>query len=119
MTQNQLKLYDDLEKSINEAAKRFFSMPPMTCEELQGLRQGILEAINCFQEEKLKPAIQELKDNQEWDKFTIAFYGETGAGKSTIIESLRIKFEEPTKKQQQSNFLKAKSSFFLFFCEES
>ena len=83
-------------------------MPPMTCEELEGLRSGILDSINRFQEEKLNPAIQELKDNQEWDKFTIAFYGETGAGKSTIIESLRIKLEEPTKKQQQLNFLEAK-----------
>ena len=119
MTQNQLKLYDDLEKSINEAAKRFFSMPLEPCEELKGLESGILHSIDRFQQEELNPAISELKKNQEWDKFTIAFYGETGAGKSTIIESLRIKFEEPTKKQQQSNFLKAKSSFFLFFCEES
>lgn len=40
-----------------------------------------------------------LEKHAEWDKFTIAFFGETNAGKSTIIESLRILFEE---KQRQA-----------------
>src|SRR5690606_10716285 len=31
-----------------------------------------------------------LDENAVWDKFTIAFFGETNAGKSTIIEALRI-----------------------------
>lgn len=31
-----------------------------------------------------------LKQHAEWDRFTVAFLGETNAGKSTIIESLRI-----------------------------
>lgn len=35
-----------------------------------------------------------LEQNAEWDKFTMAFFGETNAGKSTIIESLRILFKE-------------------------
>ena len=39
-----------------------------------------------------------LEKHAEWDNFTIAFFGETNAGKSTIIESLRILFEE--KKRQ-------------------
>ncbi|HDX7392202.1 TPA: hypothetical protein RPO82_005310, partial [Escherichia coli] len=30
-----------------------------------------------------------LKQHAEWDRFTVAFLGETNAGKSTIIESLR------------------------------
>ncbi|MFJ5337400.1 hypothetical protein ACIPTZ_21080 [Pectobacterium sp. CHL-2024] len=42
--------------------------------------------------------ISYLEEHAEWDKFTIAFFGETNAGKSTIIESLRILFEE--KKRQ-------------------
>lgn len=39
-----------------------------------------------------------LEKHAEWENFTIAFFGETNAGKSTIIESLRILFEE--KKRQ-------------------
>lgn len=42
--------------------------------------------------------ISYLEKHAEWDNFTIAFFGETNAGKSTIIESLRILFEE--KKRQ-------------------
>jgi len=42
--------------------------------------------------------ISYLEKHAEWENFTIAFFGETNAGKSTIIESLRILFEE--KKRQ-------------------
>lgn len=54
--------------------------------------------------DKTKEAIQELEKNAEWDTFTIAFYGETNAGKSTIIEGLRIFFEEETKQKQWKEF---------------
>lgn len=40
-----------------------------------------------------------LQQHAEWDKFTLAFFGETNAGKSTIIESLRILFDEKTRRQ--------------------
>ena len=40
-----------------------------------------------------------LQDHAEWDKFTLAFFGETNAGKSTIIESLRIVFDETSRRQ--------------------
>lgn len=40
-----------------------------------------------------------LQQHAEWDKFTLAFFGETNAGKSTIIESLRILFDETTRRQ--------------------
>ena len=42
--------------------------------------------------------IKFLASNSEWEKFSIAFFGETNAGKSTLIESLRIVFQE---KQRQ------------------
>lgn len=38
-----------------------------------------------------------LQDNAEWENFVIAFFGETNAGKSTIIESLRILFNEESR----------------------
>jgi energy-coupling factor transporter ATP-binding protein EcfA2 len=40
-----------------------------------------------------------LEEHSEWEKFTIAFFGETNAGKSTIIESLRILFEEESRQR--------------------
>lgn len=40
-----------------------------------------------------------LEQHAEWDKFTMAFFGETNAGKSTVIESLRILFKEESRQQ--------------------
>ena len=52
-----------------------------------------------------------LQEHAEWDKFTLAFFGETNAGKSTIIESLRIVFDETSRRQllqnNQNNLQKA------------
>ena len=45
----------------------------------------------------LKGVIQEvqlLKTQIVWDHLVIAFFGETGAGKSTIIETLRLKYSD-------------------------
>lgn len=53
-----------------------------------------LENINAgFQEE-----IEALRSSSEWDKFCIAFFGETNAGKSTIIESLRIIYDDESRR---------------------
>lgn len=41
--------------------------------------------------------LAQLKEHAEWEKFTVAFFGETNAGKSTIIESLRILFDEESR----------------------
>ncbi|GAA7986414.1 hypothetical protein HpCS16_10470 [Helicobacter pylori] len=56
-----------------------------------------------LESESLKE-LESLKNNEEWEKFTIAFYGETGAGKSTLIECLRLFFKEPGKMDQQERF---------------
>lgn len=57
---------------------------------------------------KLNKAIQkelnELKKLSEWEKFTIAFYGETNAGKSTLIEALRLFLKEESKIESQKKF---------------
>lgn len=57
--------------------------------------------------EKLKTLILSTKNESEhslkaiaWDRLVIAFFGETNAGKSTIIETFRIMFEKGRKKGQ-------------------
>lgn len=52
------------------------------------------------QKEHFKDLVDELERNSEFDKFSIAFFGQTGAGKSTIIESLRILFDEESRRKQ-------------------
>ena len=42
--------------------------------------------------------VEDLEKDSEFDKFTIAFLGQTNAGKSTIIEALRILFDEESRK---------------------
>ena len=63
--------------------------------ELQGIRQT-LESLN----DEFQGEIEKLKTSSEWDKFCIAFFGETNAGKSTIIETLRIIYDEETRRAE-------------------
>lgn len=73
-------------------------------EKFEVSRLEVLNIIDVFKQEKLDKAITDLKSSQEWHIFTVAFYGETNAGKSTIIESLRIHFKEKEKHEQQQRF---------------
>ncbi|GAA7360458.1 hypothetical protein MLS9_04420 [Helicobacter pylori] len=70
---------------------------------LREFNQEALEVFKNLESESLKE-LESLKNNEEWEKFTIAFYGETGAGKSTLIECLRLFFKEPGKMDQQERF---------------
>jgi len=63
--------------------------------ELSEIRKT-LDALN----HEFKDEIDKLKNSSEWDKFCIAFFGETNAGKSTIIESLRIIYDEETRRAE-------------------
>jgi GTPase SAR1 family protein len=54
---------------------------------------------------RVSKKVAELENNAEWNEFTIAFYGETNAGKSTIIEALRIHLSEVSKKAEQDAFI--------------
>lgn len=54
--------------------------------------------------DKTKEDIQELRELSEWKIFSIAFYGETNAGKSTLIETLRILLGDQKKLDTQRKF---------------
>lgn len=70
------------------------------------LNQAQKEARELFtlHQDELQKQLIELESNAEWKRFTIAFYGETGSGKSTIIETLRILLKEPSKIKSQNVF---------------
>ncbi len=77
-----------------------------TDNENERLKKSNQEALKVFQqlERKSLKELESLKNNEEWENFTIAFYGETGAGKSTLIECLRMFFKEQSKADQQERF---------------
>ncbi|GAA7976101.1 hypothetical protein HpBT076_10640 [Helicobacter pylori] len=95
-------IYFNVEKSIKDLQK-IFENTDGGDEGLRKFNQEALEKFKKLESEGLKE-LESLKNNEEWEKFTIAFYGETGAGKSTLIECLRLFFKEPGKMDQQERF---------------
>ncbi|MCW1829935.1 hypothetical protein OLZ31_24180 [Enterobacter asburiae] len=70
---------------------------------LQEANDNARQQLDVFRH-KLNENIKSLQKNAEWNTFTIAFYGETNAGKSTIIETLRILLNEQSKRSRQQAF---------------
>ncbi len=95
-------IYSDIEKSIKDLQK-IFENTDGADKRLRKFNQEALKVFKNLESEGLKE-LESLKNNGEWEKFTIAFYGETGAGKSTLIECLRLFFKEPSKMDQQERF---------------
>ncbi len=95
-------IYFNVEKSIKDLQK-IFENTDGADERLREFNQEALELFKNLESESLKE-LESLKNNEEWEKFTIAFYGETGAGKSTLIECLRLFFKELGKMDQQERF---------------
>ncbi|GAA9627250.1 hypothetical protein HpVa146_06290 [Helicobacter pylori] len=90
-------------KASIENLQNIFKNTDNENERLQKFNQEALEVFQKLESESLKE-LESLKNNEEWEKFTIAFYGETGAGKSTLIECLRLFFKELGKMDQQERF---------------
>ncbi|WP_031247234.1 GTPase [Helicobacter pylori] len=95
-------IYFNVEKSIKDLQK-IFENTGGTDKRLRKFNQEALEKFKNLESESLKE-LESLKNNEEWEKFTIAFYGETGAGKSILIECLRLFFKEQSKVVQQERF---------------
>ncbi|EJC06605.1 hypothetical protein HPHPP11B_0950 [Helicobacter pylori Hp P-11b] len=88
-------IYLGVEKGIKDLQNIFKN----TDDRDEKLKQFNQEALEVFQKLEFKSLkeLESLKNNEEWENFTIAFYGETGVGKSTLIECLRMFFKEQSK----------------------
>lgn len=95
-------IYFDVKANI-ENLQNIFKNTDDKDERLKKFNQEALEVFQKLESESLKE-LESLKDNEEWENFTIAFYGETGAGKSTLIECLRLFFKEQSKMNEQECF---------------
>ncbi|GAB2897258.1 hypothetical protein GCM10027202_26310 [Microvirgula curvata] len=90
-------LYSDVSESIATAMAEIATLKVEHKDGKQEL-SNIMEKLRGIQA-RFDDELSLLERHAEWDKFTLAFFGETNAGKSTIIESLRILFQEDSRQQ--------------------
>ena len=99
MTKSEMEhLYNEVGNVLQDSLNNAKSIHLVGDEEQGELTEIVarLDDINSsFQTE-----IEKLQSSSEWDKFCIAFFGETNAGKSTIIESLRIIYDEEKRRAE-------------------
>lgn len=92
------QLYSDVASSLASAMQEMETLDvdhEDGKQEIGKIRQQLSQIQDRFNDE-----LSFLEKHAEWDKFTMAFFGETNAGKSTVIESLRILFNEDLRRQQ-------------------
>ena len=58
-----------------------------------GIKRSLLAFLETYIKDSMNK-LSEIKTSARWDKLVIAFFGMTNAGKSTIIETFRILFDE-------------------------
>lgn len=97
-------MYNDITRLIDESLaavlQKFTKKTHADLEEAINKSRQLLESFR----DKTNQDIKELRELSEWDTFTIAFYGETNAGKSTLIETLRILLGDSEKLAAQQQF---------------
>lgn len=98
-----LQLVDKLMGSLESAADD---------EQLKAAQKETLKVLRVLQQD-IEAEYASLQKNTEWNRFMIAFYGETNAGKSTIIETLRLVMQEKTKLEAQQKFSEIQKEYNL------
>lgn len=90
-------IYKIIKNKINEINSEI-SLPQIINKEVV---ENIHNSSNQIKDilDRLQYEISNLESHSEWEYYTISFIGETNAGKSTIIEALRIKYAEEEKKK--------------------
>ncbi len=89
------RLYKDISESL-EGARGDLSSLTLDNQEGKEKLSGIVAQLASIKSH-FDSELGLLQENAEWENFVIAFFGETNAGKSTIIESLRILFNEESR----------------------
>lgn len=110
----ELNSPSDIYQRINDELNRIIgSIDNKSNNEALGQVQNNARVLLLENQAQLRTQLATLEKSAEWNNFTIAFYGETGAGKSTIIETLRILLQEPSKLASQQLFRELQHKYDL------
>lgn len=130
MKENYNSSKGDSQQDVENVYKKFIDLLQYCSEEIKGI-QGVNSQIKILRSdlvdtltECINNAKQEARlamNTMMWDKLAIAFFGETNAGKSTIIETFRILFDDKRGKKNdglivgdgQSDFTKDYNEYNL------
>ena len=96
--QEILEKYDAVRSSLEKAIEVSDDIE-VSGEEENAELDYIRKTLNQLNSD-FKAEIERLEESSEWDKFCMAFFGETNAGKSTIIEALRIVYDEESRREE-------------------
>ena len=97
-SQEVIKKYEEVRSSLEKAIEKSDDIEISGEEEnaeLDYIRKTLTQLNSEF-----KTEIDRLENSSEWDRFCMAFFGETNAGKSTIIEALRIVYDEESRREE-------------------
>ncbi len=92
------RLYQGIAASIESASADLQALE-ITHEEGRKNRQDVLTVLH-EAGQRFRDELSLLERHAEWERLTVAFFGETNAGKSTIIEALRILLDEESRRAE-------------------
>lgn len=115
-------------KQVIEERYQYFisclSMAKKEIDKIKGVNSSFSELQMSFcnalekQTEVSRIQMEEAMHGTIWDNLVIAFFGETGAGKSTIIETFRILFDKNKEKGQDGLIVGEGQPDFTKECQE-
>ena len=105
-----LVFFDNALSSVAREGERGLSKLP------QKDRDDVEKIFNS-EREKFDKSLKECVDTMQFGVVNIAFYGETNAGKSTVIETLRIMMDDPKKQEDREKFGAAQGDEQKQFCD--
>ena len=104
--------YNEISAQLSAAIKQIQKIPSST-NEFQKIKQSFVDTLSA-QLSRTHLEANNTLNSTEWDKLVIAFFGETNAGKSTIIETFRILFDETERHKNihASFFKRLKNAYY-------
>lgn len=110
------KLYKFLISELNKSINELNSIKPLN-EELKDIVEEFVKLLTRNINE-VEIELKNLHENTSWDNLVVAFFGITNAGKSTIIETFRARFDSFREQNSDGMIVGNGTSDFTKHCQE-